>query len=650
MVLCRRSRQLLVVLIACWLSYGCGEISKEKETAKASAGYIKREVQAIRKLRENGVRVTRWLPKQDGPIHQLRLVKTTDDSLSHLKAFTNLQELYLSATLITNLGLISLSELPELHTLYIQKTPTSDQEPKGITDAGIVHLTKVPKLTSLTLYGTTVTDNGISELKKQLPKLRLIKLEPNPAADRWVEKKVRAGEVADLQQRFPDQADRVLSASFLIKLLTIPPRDSGIRRPRLVIKNAVVIEPIDLQLAEIPYQTSLVACDFKEEVDVRSSHFQKSLGLMSSSFTQVKFSSIKVEGVLDATDAKFTSVDDTTTFHGMDARQANFQNALFNGRVDFANVTIGRGFILDAARFTNPDQEVSFNGIDVGGSFAVRSAQFAGRVNFVGANIRRQFRAEGADFTNDHKKVLFSRMNVGDGAFFRPVREEDFFLRGVKKIVGDKVVFRGPVSFSNARFGSIDFSDVSWPNSIGLAGMSYGSIDVEHEPGSQEWLDTLKVLAGRSKFDTSVYLTLEAFLQQEGYEEHADAVYAAMKTRQRESLSWFSAARWKSLFLEILVCHGRCPSWAFVWSIPFVLLGCLVFRHSEMEAIDPKDRGLDYYAIWYSLDLYVPFINLRTADAWRPKARRSQNYMRFHTIVGWILIPIGLAALTGIIR
>ena len=70
----------------------------------------------------------------------------------------------------------------------------------------------------------------------------------------------------------------------------------------------------------------------------------------------------------------------------------------------------------------------------------------------------------------------------------------------------------------------------------------------------------------------------------------------------------------------------------------------------ELQKLEAASQN--YNPLWYSLDLFLPFIDLQVANVWLPKQRRhfARHYMRVQTILGWILIPIGLAALTGIIK
>lgn len=80
----------------------------------------------------------------------------TDTGLSHLSGLKNLQTLYLSNTRITDDGLRSLSDLGDLETLTLAFNK--------VGDAGLVHLRHLPSLKTLNLNYTSITDAGVEEL------------------------------------------------------------------------------------------------------------------------------------------------------------------------------------------------------------------------------------------------------------------------------------------------------------------------------------------------------------------------------------------------------------------------------------------------------------------------------------------------------
>jgi len=71
-----------------------------------------------------------------------------------------------------------------------------------------------------------------------------------------------------------------------------------------------------------------------------------------------------------------------------------------------------------------------------------------------------------------------------------------------------------------------------------------------------------------------------------------------------------------------------------------------------MEAHDEYGSPPEYSPVWYSIELFLPVVDLGVAKSWRPSAkkRRLATYARFHQLSGWVLVPVALAALTGLAK
>ena len=109
-------------------------------------------------------------------------------------------------------------------------------------------------------------------------------LRPNPFAEQWVVKQVTADKIADLKERFPQEADRVLSATFLAKLLTDAPKERQAPRYGIHIRHAIWTAPVDLHNAEVLQETWLEDCRFERDVNFDSSHFHRKLSFDGSTF------------------------------------------------------------------------------------------------------------------------------------------------------------------------------------------------------------------------------------------------------------------------------------------------------------------------------------------------------------------------------
>jgi beta-lactamase regulating signal transducer with metallopeptidase domain len=125
----------------------------------------------------------------------------TDDSLRHFGQAANLQHLSLDGGRVSDAGLKHLHNLKHLTTLEINSSEslitdkglqelaghhdleTLELEHTLITDAGLKHLYGLAKLTQLTLKRSMVTPEGLAELRKLLPKLKLPDEQKGPHAE-----------------------------------------------------------------------------------------------------------------------------------------------------------------------------------------------------------------------------------------------------------------------------------------------------------------------------------------------------------------------------------------------------------------------------------------------------------------------------------
>ena len=245
---------------------------------------------------------------------------------------------------------------------------------------------------------------------------------------------------------------------------------------------------------------------------------------------------------------------------------------------------------------------------------------------------------DGAKFLNKEKSADFNTMKVGGYAFF------------------DAAVFEGPVNFSYADFASLNLSNAIWPKvaaQFQMQGMSYKYIRAV--PGNERKSHkALLNLADQSAYSADVYSKLEEFFLSQGYRGDADKAFIKGKVRERKeyfrSGDWFGWLR--SWMLDLLVGYGRQPWRAGISCAVLIALGCVLFSPKKMEPQNPEDTPRVYNRFWYSLGLFLPFVDLQSNNVWKPKADQTflRNYMRVHILLGWILVPLVLAAVTGLIK
>ena len=435
----------------------------------------------------------------------------------------------------------------------------------------------------------------------------------NPS-EKWVAAQVRAGEIADLSTQFPEKKNRQLSAHFLENLLTGTLPGVKLHRHGVRIIGATIDEPIDLENAQIPCEVWLEHCQFMSSVTFERASFPGTVSFQDSTFkANANFYSMKVGGL------------------------AVFSGVVFEGPVDFISADIASELHMNGAKFQSKENGASFNSMKVRGAAFFKAAVFEGAVNFVGADFASDLHMNGAKFQNKEQGASLSGMKVGGYAFF------------------NDAVFEGPVNFGYSDFAWLDLSSASSPKvaaQLYMQGMSYKYIRAA--PEEPESHTALLKLAGQSAYTADVYSNLEKFFLSQGYRADADKAFIAGKVRERKeyfrSGDWFGWLR--SWMLCFLVGYGRQP-WRPVIPCAFLIaLGCVLFSPNKMEPQKPEDTPRVYSRFWYSLNLFLPVIDLQAGKVWKPKADQTflRNYMRLHILLGWILVPLLVAAITGLIK
>lgn len=343
----------------------------------------------------------------------------------------------------------------------------------------------------------------------------------------------------------------------------------------------------------------------------------------------------EIAGAIHFNEAKFQNKESVASFNSMKVKgDAFFQNATFEGPVNLVSADVAGNLEAHGARFQNKAEIANFGGMKVGGYAVFSEAVFEGPVNFVGAEVAGNFAAGKTEFKNKEKEAGFSAIKLGGYAFL------------------NDAVFEGPVNFNYADFAWLDLSKTVLPKvaaKFHMQGMNYKYIRAaSNEPESHR---ALLDLANQSAYSADVYNHLEEFFLRQGYRDDADRAFIEGKRRERKEnlhgLSWIGSS-----LLDWLVGYGRRPWQAGIPCAALIALGCVLFSPKKMEPQKPDDTPRVYSRFWYSLGLFLPFVDLQADKVWKPKADQTflRNYMRVHIILGWILVPLVLAALTGLIK
>lgn len=442
---------------------------------------------------------------------------------------------------------------------------------------------------------------------------RLTDNKPNAPAESWVLDQIAVGEIADLKKNFSEEADRVLSAKFIEDLLTN--KDAKVHRRGVRIANAVIHESIDLQGAEIPFLIRFSNCRFDSDVNFSQGVLAKNVILDGSIFNGfIRFVFTEVKGYLSARNTQFNNATERADFNNLRVSGDVFlDGAIFKGPVSFVGSNIGGTLQGEGSKFNDTKEGENFASMTIGEHVFLRKGTiFEGSVLFKNSDIEGNFDVTNTRFNSKEGKVDFSSMTVGKN-----------------------VLFTDTVFMSTPDFTSMAFRDMD----------------------AKSWEGLLSSIR-ESGFRPDVYTNLEAYYRRAGYIEIAKRIHIEGKRHERRSMSILKQPleyvwNWVQ---DVTSGYGQRLSRALIWSACFILVGVFVFRHEEgmetqKEELKERCRGT-YRPFWYSLALFLPIVSLEDAKVWAPKLhrRKARLYMRVHIILGYLLIPIGLAAWTGIIR
>ena len=389
-------------------------------------------------------------------------------------------------------------------------------------------------------------------------------------------------------------------------------------------------------------------------------------------------------------------------------------DSVFRGKCSLGYARVADELTARNVWFLDAKSPANFYGAKIGGGADFAGARFSGPANFILVSVGGNFDASSAEFTNQqdfqndtnapsHYNADFGSLSVQGYALFMDAQfrcaRVSFKDATCQRLFLDRVVWpaspgRAGENVSRLRLEGLNYQHIRAINN--QAERTPDDSDWHHNH-IETWQTLRNVLATNAPYSADVYDRLEDFFQRDGESALADDVGVEKKRQERKRVFW--PARWddfphgviswfKSLMLDGLVCYGRRPWQALIPSAFFIALGCWAFRFENMtreskrreeptptqiwekwpakqppprlvlarwsrSVLKPlRSRSPNYHAFWYSLDQFVPLVDLKASDEWSPDPlhRFAWHYLVVHKIAGAILIPIALAALGGIVK
>jgi len=393
------------------------------------------------------------------------------------------------------------------------------------------------------------------------------------------------------------------------------------------------------------------------------------------------FGAARIASNLQLSGSVFTNPDQTASFNSIAVGgHTILREAAIAGGVSFSSASVSGALELTGARFNNtdPDLIADFSNLEVGGNVNFQDVWIAGPLDLSGSRALDMTVTGTSEAPTLTPSLNFSRANVIRN--FELGNMQLNALNASSMRVGGtatirRLVVKDSLNLEDANFVNLNLEGITLPEnptSLTYDGMEYRKIKTA-TTSNEETLAYLLNLANQSAYSAQVYGKLEQYFAEQALLDYADQVYITQRQRlRRESDNPFKKG-W-DLFLEYTVGYGRRPELAFIWSTAFVLIGLITFRKERgMELVEdvgqkriklfartaqrrapaPTKGDKEYYnPFWYSLDLFLPFVDLKMAEKWTPRAGRkfARHYMRFQTLAGWILIPIAILSITGIVK
>jgi sRNA-binding regulator protein Hfq len=220
----------------------------------------------------------------------------------------------------------------------------------------------------------------------------------------------------------------------------------------------------------------------------------------------------------------------------------------------------------------------------------------------------------------------------------------------------------------SAKIGTLSDEKDSWPGpgKLLLHGLVYDEIH-DDAPRDAEtrivWLRRQyneEAEDDKDQFRPQPYEQLAEVLRKSGHDVDAKKILIA-KNRDKArltKLTW-SEQLWYRAFGRIIA-YGYRP-WRALWiGLMLVLLGWLFFwagyRAQVMTpAKDNAQTSAKFCAFVYSLDVFVPLVDLHQASYWLPNAnlmsgRILRYYLWFEIVAGWVLTTLLVVGVTGLVR
>ena len=441
-------------------------------------------------------------------------------------------------------------------------------------------------------------------------------------------------------------SERTVRAEVIAWLLSDPQPSRYIHPSGLALAGARITGTLDLSYATVDKPLTLIRCYVPEGINLVSAHLQ-----------DITVRRSRIGAVL----GNLASIHGDATFIMGDFGPVSFMRAKIDGTLELTGARI-----LDAGNDTvnlveaNVAGDVLFHdGFTTDGIVYARLAKIGHDLSF-----------HGAQFTGDGE--LDAERATIDGTFYW---------------VEVKHTATTTLDLEDVHAGAIWDDEASWPapGNLIINGFVYGDIAGGPSDGDSRlrWIGLQP-----PEYHPQPYRQLAKVLSEMGRDDGATQVRIAKEIAQRRLGHETLFQRAWSLMLQATIGFGYVPLRALWWIAGFVGLGAILFGWGyRMRIITPTEEAAyrefvatgdapPHYPVFnplvYSLENFLPVVELHQDKYWRPNPRHSVSgratrsgeprdpssipsrilrwYLWLHILAGWTITPLLFAGLSGLVR
>ncbi|MCZ6652272.1 MAG: hypothetical protein O7D91_04515 [Planctomycetota bacterium] len=502
------------------------------------------------------------------------------------------------------------------------------------------------------------------------------------------------GKVAHYGDGDPAEADkwnkkRVLPANRIEWLCTDPEAVKAVTHRGVQVKGARIDGALDLSYAKIGFPLSIKHSAIPRGMGMLRCHLYALFldGTHTGPITadglrvehdlhmregfhatgEVRLLGATIGGTLDCSKSDFSNPNEKAlSADGIDVKGGIFLRNEFKaeGEVRLLGASIGSDLDCDKGHFSNPDgHALSADGIDVKGDIFLRNEFKAeGAVRLLGATIGHDLDCGNGSFSKSNGSAIDASNIKVDGSVllrerFRAEGGVDFTAASVGRYfqwLGVKDSDQCTLYLESAKIGTLRDEAESWPAKLYLDGLVYDRLYSDAPTGSDARLCWLKRQGyDKDKFIPQPYVQLAKVLQEMGHEADARRILIAkQKDPARVAAMTIPQRLWHHV-LGDTIGYGYRP-WQTGWLIlGFIVLGAFLFQSgSDSTKFQTTIAGEPpaFNKIVYSLDAFVPLVDLHQAKYRLPTGSWLRVYLWVHIASGWLLTTLLVVGLTGLVR